>query len=376
MRVVHVFSALFQGGAESQLERIIFSSDKSIEHVVISLKSVDTPLVRRLRLSGVQVFMCNMQGPLSFAGLLKLRRVIKKLSGPIMILQCWMYHANFAGWLATIGFSCPIFWNIRRTLPPSGVTGKLSKICGFISKLSRVKIFCNSFSGIESHVISGYRRDSFIYAPNGFYSNEFSTSLALCEDIGVSKTEINVVCVGRYDPIKGHRFLIEAFALQEDMLPTEIWSRLKLYFVGREIENAKDVQAALNKARLDGKVKFLGERKDIKRILHCFDIFCLPSLSEGFPNVLVEAMLAGLPCVATNVGDTARILRSEEFVSEPGDSAVMAEKLRSLIVAGESFRLNVGENNKGLVLERYTMEKALACYESYYRASISAGSVS
>jgi glycosyltransferase involved in cell wall biosynthesis len=287
-----------------------------------------------------------------------------------------MYHANFAGWLATIGLSCPIFWNIRRTLPPSGVTGKLSKICGFISQLSRVKIFCNSFSGIESHVISGYRRDSFIYAPNGFDSNDFSNNSIPCEEIGVSKSDINVVCVGRYDPIKGHRFLIEAFALLENMLPSETWSRLKLHFVGREIENAKDVQDTLNRSRLDRKVKFLGEREDIKRLLHCFDIFCLPSLSEGFPNVLVEAMLAGLPCVATNAGDTARILRSDEFVSEPGDSAVMAEKLRNLIVAGESFRLSIGEKNKDLVLERYTMEKALACYESYYRASIGAGSAS
>lgn len=224
--------------------------------------------------------------------------------------------------------------------------------------------------------MSGYRRDSFIYAPNGFDSNDFSNNLISCEEIDVSKSDINVVCVGRYDPIKGHRFLIEAFALLENMLPSETWGRLKLYFVGREIENAKDVQDTINRSRLDRKVKFLGEREDIKRLLHCFDIFCLPSLSEGFPNVLVEAMLAGLPCVATNAGDTARILRSDEFVSEPGDSAVMAEKLRNLIVAGESFRLSIGEKNKDLVLGRYTMEKALACYESYYRASIGAGSAS
>lgn len=375
MLVVHFFSALFQGGAESQLERIINSSDDTVQHLVISLKSVETPLVKRLRSNGVRVLMCDIQGPFSLKGIIRLRRIVGELAGPATIFQCWMYHANLIGWISTIGLSCPVFWNIRRSLPPMGVTGVISKICALISRLFKIRIFCNSIAGIESHIKSGYREESLIYAPNGFYRVGFSGGSLDCKQIGVSRSDINVVCVGRYDPIKGHRFLIEAFARQEIVLPSESWNRLKLFLIGRDIESAEDVQLALKEFGLGNKVRFLGEREDIKDVLPCFDIFCLPSLSEGFPNVLVEAMLAGLPCVATNAGDSARILGSEEFVSPVGDSAMMAEKISTLIMAGEPLRLSIGKRNRELVLEKYTMEKALAVYESFYRSAISSGSV-
>lgn len=370
MRVIHVFSALFQGGAESQLERIIDSSDDSIEHVVVSLKSVETPLVKRLRLKGVRVAMCDIQGAFGFWGILKLRRTIKKLCGPSTVLQCWMYHANFLGWFAAVGLSCPVFWNIRRSLPPAGFTGLISKLCAFTSRFSKVRIFCNSISGIETHKEQGYREDSLIYLPNGFDSNGFVGDSAKCSQIGISENDINLVCVGRYDPIKGHRILIEAFSFQEKVLPRETWDRLKLYFIGREVEYATDIQRALKEFSLGGKVRFLGEREDVKEILPCFDIFCLPSISEGFPNVLVEAMLSGLPCVATDAGDSARILGSEEFVSVPGDPSTMAEKIHRLLMLDESARLSLGKGNRSLVVDRYSIKKTLAQYQSFYQAAI------
>jgi glycosyltransferase involved in cell wall biosynthesis len=367
---MHVFSALFQGGAESQLERIILASDSSVEHVVVSLKNIETPLVLRLRGYGVKVLMCDMRGPLSLTGVLRLRALIKQQRCGDMILQCWMYHANLITWLAAIGVSVPIFWNIRRSLPPNGITGFISKICGLVSRLSDVKIFCNSASGIECHVGSGYRRSAFIYAPNGFDENKSSCDPGTIKEIGISRGDINVACVGRYDPIKGHRFLIEAFSLLESRLSAESWSKLRLYFIGRDIEEAKDIREALDRYDLADKVEFLGERSDISGLLRCFDIFCLPSLSEGFPNVLVEAMLAGLPCVATNVGDTEIILPSSDFLVEPRDTVLMAKKLGSLIEGGQAFRTGIGLENKNAVLERYTMEKALACYSVNYLASI------
>ena len=83
-----------------------------------------------------------------------------------------------------------------------------------------------------------------------------------------------------------------------------------------------------------------------------------------------EAMLAGLPCVATDSGDSARILGSEEFVSVPGDPSTMAEKIHRLLMLDESARLSLGKGNKSLVVDRYSIKKTLAQYQSFYQAAI------
>lgn len=366
MRVVHVFSALYQGGAESQLERLITASDDSVEHVVITLKNVETPLVIRLKSYGVKVLTCGMNQPFDLLGLFRLNKIIRQQKNSRTVVQCWMYHANFIGWCATLGMSLPIFWNIRRTLPPSGLTGVISRASALVSKFSKVEIFCNSLAGIESHAASGYRRQAFLYAPNGFYQNAALISSDFFRDIGLDQENINIGCVGRYDPIKGHRFLIEAFGLQKALLPARIWEKLTLVLVGREIEMAQEIRSLINELNISKKVVFLGERQDVDKVLKCFDVFCLPSLSEGFPNVLVEAMLAGLPCIASNVGDVANILDASEYIVEPGSSRVLAEVLSVLVVKDKKFRFDLGCRNKDTVLKKYTMESSLASYQERY----------
>lgn len=372
MRVIHLLSALYQGGAETQLERLIDASE-NVEHVVVSLKDDITPLVHKLKKKNIEVLLCGVNGVWDVLSLLKLRRLFRDYANDQTVIQCWMYHANFLGWLASFGLSIPVFWNIRRTLVPQGMAGILSSAAALISQFSSIKIFCNSHRGIATHIASGYKATSFVYVPNCFDLTPSNTDLLDSVVDSYGANDINVCCVGRYDPVKGHVILLEAFYRLESFLSNDEWSRLRLFLVGRNIAEASDVRFLLDKLPLKDKIVFLGERSDVVNILNHMDIFCLPSMSEGFPNVLVEAMLAELPCVATNVGDVPLILPTDNIILEPGDSGALANALAQMIRKDLQERLDIGKKNRMSVIGRFGVDRSLSIYTAHYHKALGAG---
>jgi L-malate glycosyltransferase len=132
-----------------------------------------------------------------------------------------------------------------------------------------------------------------------------------------------VLCVANLKIYKGHRFLLDAVALLRDRgLPCT------LALVGDGPERpALEEQAA----RLGIDVRFLGTRTDVESLLARADVVVLPSLHEGMSNAVMEAMAAGLPVVATEVGGTAELLRGRGLLVPPSDSAALADGLGQVL---------------------------------------------
>lgn len=162
--------------------------------------------------------------------------------------------------------------------------------------------------------------------PNGVTFRPVRDS-TLRAELGLEQDARLLVAVGNLYPVKGHRVLLEAFAMLQDRHRS-----VHVALAGRG-ELAGELAAWVHEQGLAHRVHFLGLRSDIPNLLAGTDIFVLPSLSEGLPLALLEAMFAGRPIVATRVGEVPTALGEGDagLLVEPGDPAALAAALDRLL---------------------------------------------
>jgi glycosyltransferase involved in cell wall biosynthesis len=112
--------------------------------------------------------------------------------------------------------------------------------------------------------------------------------------------------------------------------------------------------------------RLLGERSDVPVCLQASDVFCLHSVTEGFPNVLGEAMAVGLPCVTTDVGDAAYLLDQIEWVVPAADKDKLADKLNKMLSLSEVERKAFGQTAAFRIRENFTMDIISRRYSDLY----------
>ena len=181
------------------------------------------------------------------------------------------------------------------------------------------------------------------------------------EILGLKPEDKVVGTIGWLLPIKGPMVLLKAF----HRLPQGNGHPLKLVFVGKgEMENKLKREAS--RAGMAERVTFLGWREDIPDILPLFDIFVLASLNEGMGRVLVEAMAAERPIVASAVGGISDLVKNEEngLLVPPGDDAALARALTELIKNPEKAR-RLGKNGR-LLSHDYSLEAMIDKIDTLY----------
>lgn len=205
-------------------------------------------------------------------------------------------------------------------------------------------------------VDQGIDPDRVVVVPNGVELGDFERIakdelLRVRSDLGLRDGERAVVCVGTLREAKGHRYLIEAASELAEEFPDVVY-----LLVGDGSHRAvlEDMTAEFG---MRGTVRFLGTRRDISRILSAGSVFVLPSLWEGLPIALLEAMAVGLPCVATRVAGTVEVLQDEEsgILVEPGDAHQLAAAIRTVLLDPERA-LAMGEKGRITVQTRYSMD--------------------
>lgn len=376
MKVVHVVIGLDVGGAELMLKRLIEShrEQPGIEHSVISLTDRGV-LGDQLAKQGVAVHCLGMhsiiKGPATF---FKLRKLLHTLRPDVV--HTWMYHADLLGGLAarSIGLR-NLVWCIRSTDIRKGgskVTLLIRKLCARLSeRLPRV-IVCAADASRKVHETVGYAPDKMQVIPNGFELDKLlptdSNGFQIRDELSISKDCTLVVSVGRYNPVKDHKTFIEAagkVAAQR--------GDVRFILVGRDLEPSNPQLMALIDATGQADAFYLlGERNDVPACLQASDIFCLHSVTEGFPNVLGEAMAVGLPCITTDVGDAAYLLDNPEWVVPAASPNKLADKLNAVLSLPASEREALGQAAASRIRERFTMDMISRRYYDLYAALIDA----
>lgn len=377
MNVLHIIIGLDVGGAEMMLKRLVEShlGKPAYRHVVVSLTDMGR-LGEQIQSNGVEVYSLGMRSafgiPLVLLRLVHLIRVSRP-----DIVQTWMYHADLLGGLAArIAGNRHVIWGIRTTDVRAGgsfATVIVRWLCARLSRWVPQMIVCAADASRQSHIAVGYDAKKMVVVPNGYDFSRLKTSSgerqSLREQCGINQNEIVLGSLGRFHAVKDQENFVRAAGLLAPQYP-----QLKFLMVGRGLD-WDNVQLVdwLDRTGCKDRFLLLGERKDVPQCLAAMDIFCLHSLTEGFPNVLAEAMVMGLPCVTTDVGDAAMLLADTGVVVPKGDSAALAQGVERLLALDQDARHALGMRAKARVEAEFSMARARERFEEVYRQVLNKG---
>jgi glycosyltransferase involved in cell wall biosynthesis len=372
MRITHVIVGLNVGGAELMLKRLVDASccGSEVTHDVISLTEVGV-VGEQIRSCGVAVRALGMRSARDAPRVLVELIKIFRTSRPD-IVQTWMYHADFLGGLAArIAGNRNVIWGIRTTDVEAGGTGAtifLMRICARMSRWVPRVIVCAAEASRRVHEKVGYDGSRMTVIPNGF---EMSRLIAKPDDrttmrsrCGFQSGDVVIGTLGRFNPAKDQRNFVRAAGIV-----AREHADARFLLVGRGLDASnEELNCWINETGFRERFVLLGERSDVTECLSAMDVFCLSSRTEGFPNVVGEAMAMCLPCVVTEVGDAAMLVADTGIVVPKEDSPALAAGLKEMLELDPTGRSALGIKAKKRITAEFTIERTRQRFESIYKS--------
>lgn len=193
-------------------------------------------------------------------------------------------------------------------------------------------IICNSEAGRRYHIDEGFAAGRMVVIPNGIDVQRFHPNVQarveLRAEWGVREDEKLVGIVARLDPMKDHETFLKAAAIV-----AASGQRVKFACVG-DGNHAfrRELERLAQELGIAERVTWAAARHDVWRVYNALDLAVSASrFGEGFPNAVAEAMATGVPCVVTDVGDSAAIVADTGWICPPRDSRAMADAIGSAL---------------------------------------------
>jgi len=330
IRVCHIITGLYTGGAEMMLYRMLAATDRRrFEPTVISLIDQGA-LGERITALDIPVHTLELNRSSGIlAGPVHLLSLLRSLQPDL--IQGWMYHGNLAASLAGFLTGAPTVWGIHYSLyDPASERPGTRAIIGLSRWLSRrpsATVYVSRISA-EQHAAHGFHDRDRRIIPNGFdgevHRPDTASRNRFRAEIGVHESEFLVGLIARYHPMKDHANLLRAASTLTGLSPRIRWV---LAGPGVDASNA-ELTGMISELGLAEHTHLLGERGDTPGILTGLDLLCMSSShGEALPMVVGEAMATGLPCVVTDVGDAAWLVGGTGWVVPPRNSEALAAAL-------------------------------------------------
>jgi glycosyltransferase involved in cell wall biosynthesis len=369
-RVLHLITSSGIGGAESALAELCARLDRSRwEPTVVCLKEPGATAAR-LRALGVEVLSLGMRQAADAGSvgefLLGAARLPRLLRGRRFdVLHSFLFRANLLARVTARRLGSPRVVNAVRVTPEEERPWMRR-----VDRLTCRRV--DRFLALSEHLAQDLRTrlpvapERVVVIPNGVDLAAADAALAVGRPaarhaLGLYPSDLALAFVGRLHRQKGLKQLLGAFFT---LLQTHPTAKLLLAGGGPEREALASAVAGL---RLQPFVRFLGPLPTPWPLLAAADLFVLPSLWEGMPNALLEAMAAGLPCVATTVGAVPEVAGGGEgaLLVPPGDAAPL---LRALLELADdpARRRELGARGRRRVEERFRIETTVARTQELY----------
>ena len=356
MKIIHIINSLKKGGAEGNLYRLCKFQKKKyknkIDIIIITL--INNGFYEdKLKKKGIKIFSLNLDRKKRYFDyvkkILKLRKFITKQYPDI--IQSWMYHSNFITLFIPKIFYDKLFWNIRHSELNAQISKKttifISIICGLLSKFFPKKIIYCSEKSINFHENKHFYskcKSSLIY--NGYSDKSYYPLKSLRSDFRIKnkikKSDLIIGYAGRY--VKQKNIFSMLFAFSKI---SKNYKNVYFFMVGRDINlKNKELITYVNKLKVNNKVYFLNEQKNLLKFYNGIDFLLLASHSESFPNVIAESMLCSTPVLSSNAGCAKKIINNYGFVMNNNDYKSILKSLNKTINIYRSRR------NKWTLLKR------------------------
>lgn len=368
LRVLHLIGGLDVGGAEHMLARLVSPSNAvRTEPVVVTLRDGGT-LTSQIADAGIPLLSLGARRGLS--QLLVFYRFVKLLRriSPDVV-QTWMYHADLVGLVASpFAGGVPLLWNIRRARrDPDDLTWRFRALRKALAAASRrpAVVISNSVAGRRAHEAMGYKPVRWEIIPNGFDTDVFQPCRqardAVRHELALPGGTTLVGIMARVHPVKDHETFLRAAALV-----AAVRDDVHFVLIGRDTNRSESLAALTGDLGIGSRVHLLGERSDGPRLLAALDVLVSSSHSEAFSNVIAEAMACGVPCVVTDVGDSAAIVANTGTVVPPRDPAALAAGVLELLAIGSEGLRARGMAARARIIAEYSLASVVRRYETLY----------
>ena len=372
LRVIHVITDLDTGGAEMMLYKVLSQMQRTgIHSEVISLQDIGAVGGKISRL-GVKVHALNMSKKVpSPLAVWRLAKLLRK-SQPDVI-QTWMYHANLVGGLAAkIAGDIPVVWGIHHSnfdMKRAKKRTLLTMRAGaLLSGRVPDDIICCGEVPRQAHIGMGYDARKMRVIPNGFDLQEFQPNglarMSVRKELGIKNHTPLIGLIARYHPKKDHQTFIQAASLVNLAMPD-----VHFLLCGEGVnQNNPELMRWINEAGISHRTYLLGIRTDIPRLTAALDLATSSSsYGEGFPISLGEAMACGVPCVATNVGDSSAIVGTTGVIVAPKNPFELSQAWQFLLGLENNARTKLEQSARQRIQENFNLPSVVSRYEAVYR---------
>lgn len=365
--VVYVIASMITGGTQTHLLQVFrFLNRDRFRPYLLCLRDQGN-LLEAARDTGVDVHTFGMTGtlrsPRDVTGLLRMVRFLRRRK--VDIVHGYLLRGNFYGAVAATVGRVPVVITSKRGLHvPVGIFERGAVAVS--NRLSTV-ITGNSPAVIDfTRKTENPGRGALEMIPSGIDPERFRPrrEQSLREELGLVGRPVLGTAI-TFRPRKGYAMLFRVFARLRERVP-----ELVLAIAG--VEHHSEASAALAKRLgIGDAVVLLGKRSDMPAVHNCFDVFVLPSESEGMSNAVLEAMSSGVPIVATRTGGNALVTGdgAAGYIVDYEDDLAMAERIEALF-ADDELRAKLGAEGRRRVLASYSSRAMVASMESLYQRLI------
>jgi len=362
--VMFLITGLAYGGAETQLVNLAISLKKRGWEVRVVAMLPPQAFTKELKEAGIPLSTLNMRrgapDPRAVFRLVKMLREWRP-----QILTSFMFHANLLGRIAGRLAGVPIVVSsIRNENFGGSRRDRVLRMTDWMGEISTTNSNLAADKLVKRGVVP---RERICVIPNGLVLDKFivknSSRTEFRQQLGITERDFLWLAVGRLEEQKDYSNLLQAFKI---IIQDGHEAQLRVAGQGPLLENLQRQSINLG---ISDRVVFLGLRRDIPSLLDAADGFVLSSAWEGLPNVVMEAMAAAKPVVATCVGGVPELVQEDVngYIVPPGDSEALAAAMVKMMALLEAERRAMGRAGRAHIEANYSLELVVDYWERLYR---------
>jgi glycosyltransferase involved in cell wall biosynthesis len=363
IKPVFILSELKPGG----MERVVLNLAKDLKEkkhdpAVICIQGYGV-LAKDLKKSKIPVKSIGSYKSLDLKAVFLLGRYLRKIKPSIISIHDYS-SLPYAVAASLLFYRVPLVFTGHGLLYEG--FENLKKRCRFFSQ------FLSGFSAVSQEVAKRHKKflnlkKNIEIIPNGVpFIKASKTRELIREELGIKPDEIFYLAVGNPRPEKGFEDLIDAASL---IFKNNKNFKFKVFVAGTLNKSLyfEMLEKKIKEKNLENIVKFLGFRNDTPDLYKAADVFVLSSRSEGMPMVILEAMMSGLPVVATKVGGVPSTIRDTGILTESANPQKLSEAMQEIIKNKDEL----GKKTENLAQKEYSIDKMTDSYLSFFKKIVS-----